>query len=734
MTGAPELATSPAAAGAAAGEGAPDVCLVTMPYASPTRPSMALGLLKAILAEGGISASVAYANLWFAESVGLRRYSLCASNMPIVFLAGEWTFAAAAFGDDPRRAERDAEYLRQIRAASDGYPQVWSGARGREFIADLLALREAATAFVDEAARRVLATGARVVGCTSTFEQHVASLALLRRIRELDPGVITMLGGANCETVMGEATHRCFPWVDYVVSGEADGLVTELCRLALSRGRDVPAGELPRGVLGPAHRETTELSQPGGAGARLTGHRKPRHKLARALFSDLDSLPTPRYEDYFAALATSKIAPHVRPGLPLESSRGCWWGAAHQCTFCGLNGTSLGYRSKSPERVLAEVRELEDRYGVTDFEAVDNILDMAYHKTLLPELAADARERRPQPAAGPGPGHDPSPGPGPRRIFFEIKANVSRAQVAALVDAGIMWVQPGIESLHSEVLKLMDKGIQGWQNVQLLKWARELGLRLSWSILWGFPGEKDDWYEDMAQWLPAMTHLPPPAATPRVRFDRYSVYHEQASRLGLILFPIGTLSLVYPAGPGDLDSMAYFFTTEPNSGPLRIIQTLDEAVTANPGVRAVTQAVRDWSAAHRGGDLPVLTREDRAGVLEITDTRACARTPRQLLTGLARAVLLACDNAPRPARLAELVSRDAGLAASQDEIDAVVRQLLGDRLVLAMDERLVSLVLRGPVPDRIPGYSEFPGGGLVATAASGGLPATAAGKPDAESR
>ena len=708
MTGAPELVPSSAAAGTAAGEGAPDVCLVTMPYASPTRPSMALGLLKAILAEGGITASVAYANLWFAESVGLRRYSLCASNMPIVFLAGEWTFAAAAFGDDPRRAERDAEYLRQIRAASDGYPQVWSGARGGEFIADLLALREAATAFVDEAARRVLATGARVVGCTSTFEQHVASLALLRRIHELDPDVITMLGGANCETVMGEATHRCFGWVDYVVSGEADGLVTELCRLALTRGRDVPADELPRGVLGPAHRETArretaEAGQPGGAGARLAGHRKPRHKLARALFSDLDSLPVPQYDDYFATLAASPIAPNVRPGLPLESSRGCWWGAAHQCTFCGLNGTSLGYRSKSPERVLAEVRELEDRYGVSDFEAVDNILDMAYHKTLLPELASDTRTRR---------------------IFYEIKANVSRAQVAALVDAGIMWVQPGIESLHSEVLRLMDKGIQGWQNVQLLRWARELGLRLSWSILWGFPGEKDDWYEDMAQWLPAMTHLPPPAATPRVRFDRYSVYHERASQLGLILFPIGTLSLVYPSGPGDLDSMAYFFTTEPNSGPLRIIQTLNEAVTANPGIRAVTQAVRDWAAAHRGGELPVLAMEDRAGVLEITDTRACARTSRQLLTGLARAVLLACDNAPRPGRLAELVSRDAGLAASQDEIDAVVRKLLDDRLVLAMDDRLVSLVLRGPVPDRIPDYSEFPGSGLVA----------AAGKPDAESR
>jgi len=697
MTGAPELAR------------APDVCLVTMPYASPTRPSMALGLLKAILAEGGITASVAYANLWFAEAVGLRRYSLCASNLPIVFLAGEWTFAGAAFHDDPRRAERDAEYLRQVRQASDGYPQVWSGARGAEFTADLLALRAAATEFVDEAARRVLATGARVVGCTSTFEQHVASLALLRRVRELDPGVITMLGGANCETVMGEATHRCFAWVDYLVSGEADGLVTELCRLALTRGRDVAADELPRGVLGPAHRKPAEGGQQDGAGARLAGHRKPRHKLARALFNDLDSLPTPRYEDYFDTLAASPLGANVRPGLPLESSRGCWWGAAHQCTFCGLNGTSLGYRSKSPGRVLAEVHELEDRYGVSDFEAVDNILDMGYHKTLLPELAA---ARRPLSANGQS---------RMRRIFYEIKANVSRAQVAALVDAGVMWVQPGIESLHSEVLRLMDKGIQGWQNVQLLKWARELGLRLSWSILWGFPGEKDDWYEDMAEWLPALAHLPPPAATPRVRFDRYSVYHEQASQQGLILFPIGALSLVYPAGPGDLDALAYFFTTEPGSGPLRIIQTLNQAVTGNPGIRAVTQAVHDWAAAHRSGKLPVLASQDQAGVLEVTDTRACARTPRQLLTGLSRAVLLACDNAPRPARLAEIVS-DGGITASQDEIDAVVRKLLDDRLVLSMDDRLVGVVLHGPVPDRIPDYSEFPGGGLVA------------GRPDAESR
>jgi magnesium-protoporphyrin IX monomethyl ester (oxidative) cyclase len=277
---------------------------------------------------------------------------------------------------------------------------------------------------------------------------------------------------------MGEATHRCFPWVDYVASGEADGLVTTLCRLALSHGREVQPANLPRGVLGPCHRA--------GEGAGDVG--SPR--LLRALYRDLDSLPHPEFGDYFDELASSTLRRHVLPALPLETSRGCWWGASHQCTFCGLNGSSMTFRSKSPERVLAELHYLEERYGIRKFEVVDNILDMRYFKTLLPSLAAEGRKRA---------------------FFYEVKANLTRQQVEALVSAGITWVQPGIESLHTEVLRLMDKGIRGWQNVQLLKWSRELGMRLSWGLLCGFPGERDENYVQMAQWMPLLEHLPPPS-------------------------------------------------------------------------------------------------------------------------------------------------------------------------------------------------------------------------------
>ena len=72
-----------------------------------------------------------------------------------------------------------------------------------------------------------------------------------------------------------------------------------------------------------------------------------------------------------------------------------------------------------------------------------------------------------------------------------------------------------------------------------------------------------------------------------------------------------------------------------------------------------------------------------------------------------------------------LSPEDAAVAADlRTRLLAAINRLREeDRLVLSMDDRLVGLVLHGPVPDHIPDYSEFPGGGLVAGS-----------RPDAESR
>ncbi len=658
----------------------PAVCFVSMPYAGVERPSMALGLLQGILEADGIASVATYANVWFAEKVGSRLYDVMTRMTPTA-LAGEWTFAAAAFG---KSADRDERYLAYF--TTSGHWPASGATKLNGLLDDLWSLRAAATEFADEAARSVLATGARVVGCTSTFEQHVASLAVLRRIRELDSDVITMMGGANCETVMGLATHRCFPWVDYVISGEADELITGLCERILSHGREVDGTDLPPGVLGPCHRRVAP---------EVTGRTVGLSQaLPRAVFRDLDSIPLPQFRDYFATIRASPLRSRIRPGLPLETSRGCWWGDKHQCTFCGLNGSSMAYRSKSPERVLTEIAALEQEHGISRFEVVDNILDMRYFSTLLPRLAEDSRRRS---------------------FFYEVKANLTRDQMDLLARAGVRWIQPGIESLHSEVLRLMSKGVQGWQNIQLLKWARQFGIRVSWSVIWGFPGEDDEFYQQMAAWLPLLEHLEAPGAVNLLRYDRYSVYHRQSAELGLILFPIQAMSHVYPVAPADLDDLAYFFTKSPGGDVASAATGETDAPVTRPGVKAVYGAAAQWQASFRSRTRPVLSMIDRDGVLDIIDTRRCATERRRSLKDLDRAVLLACDQAPTLPKLTEAIVAQTARPVGEHEIASVVDWLITENLILPIDNRLVGLAISGVMPP-LPTETEFPGGRMIATA------------------
>src|SRR6185369_11656020 len=43
-----------------------------------------------------------------------------------------------------------------------------------------------------------------IVGFTSMFAQNVASFALARKIKERNPKSIVVMGGANCESPMGQ--------------------------------------------------------------------------------------------------------------------------------------------------------------------------------------------------------------------------------------------------------------------------------------------------------------------------------------------------------------------------------------------------------------------------------------------------------------------------------------------------------------------------------------------------
>jgi len=635
-----------------------DVCLVHMPFAAVERPSLGLGLLQAILAREGLSATTLYANVRFADRIGFERYTVVDNTYPDSMVA-EWTFAGAAFpGFEPDHAR----YFRGTGLVLESRVTPPGESLGRI----LWGVRAAAPAFVDETARAVLATGARIVGCTSTFQQHCASLALLRRVRELDPAVTTLLGGANCEAEMGAATHRAFPWVDFVVSGEADELIGPLCRAILAEGRDIDAARVPYGALGPAHRRAGIRGEP-----------------PRASVHALDGLPTPDFGDYFRALETSGLAGHVVPGLPVETSRGCWWGQKHHCTFCGLNGGNMQFRAKRPERAIAELDELAARHGVRQFLVVDNILDMRSFDSVLPRLAARAE---------------------PYRLFFETKANLRRTQVELLAACGARWIQPGLESLHDEVLRLMAKGTTGLINLQLLKWGQELGIRVYWNMLCDFPGEDDAWYAEMAPWLPLLFHLQPPAFTIPVRYDRFSPYHSRPDAYGIRLAPFWTYRYVYPLDGPDLADLAYFFEDGPGS-----VRRPGRDAPPRPGLEAVQAAVTDWRRHYYGAEPPVLNvAQDDGEALVLVDTRPAAVDGSHVLDGLARRVYRECDAARTPAAIAEALAREPGPPVEPGAVAAALDDLAARRLVLARGGKILALATRGV--GTIPSYARYPGG------------------------
>jgi hypothetical protein len=184
--------------------------------------------------------------------------------------------------------------------------------------------------------------------------------------------------------------------------------------------------------------------------------------------------------------------------------------------FCGLNGSFMQFRGKSPTQFFDEIIRLVERHQVLDMYVVDNILDMGYLNTLLPRLAES--------------GYD-------LRMHYEIKANLRRDQLTALAGAGLVSVQPGVENLSTRVLKIMEKGVTGCQNVRLLRDAVTAGLAPAWNYLYGFPGELPEDYLPLVEQFPALHHLPPLDVVTRIVVERFSPYFNRPELVCPSSFP-----------------------------------------------------------------------------------------------------------------------------------------------------------------------------------------------------
>ncbi len=593
------------------------VLLVVMPWANPEYPSLSLGLLQAILNREGIPCDTLYANLAFARYLDdwpLYRHMCYAAE-------GDIVFTPYYFGTEVEAAARTI----QARTGRYSYAPLADLEHCRRLVQN-------ATEFIEGLFAGVRWENYDVIGFSLMFQQLVGSLSLTRLIKARYPDKRIVFGGPSCDDCMGLEMLRSFPEVDYVVNGEADAIIAPLIReIRSQRDQAQP------------HFETPGVAYRSGSGAIVSTGRQPA-------LTQLDSLPFPDYDPYFQQLEALGL-PELEPVLYMEASRGCWWGQKSRCTFCGLNGLTLQYRGKSAERVIDEICYLSQRHRMVRFWTSDNILDYRSFAALLPKLA-ELRQ------AG---GYDLS-------FFFEIKANLTREKVQAIRDAGITWVQPGIESFSDHILDGMRKGCTGIQQMHALKLLAEQGMDVDWNLIYRLPGEQPEDYLEMAELIPFIHHLPPPApgAVVPMALQRFSPYQTDPSTYGITnVRPAGFYHAVFPDPKIDLDQLVYVFDYDHAS------HRSSELAAAH---QIFFQAVQEWRQVYRPRTLVCRRGPD---FVRIIDQRQAGLERIITLAGLQARIYLFCTDI----RTAEAIARKFGQVVSQAALQGFLDQMVAQKLM-----------------------------------------------------
>lgn len=294
------------------------------------------------------------------------------------------------------------------------------------------------------------------IGITYWTCQAPAAFELSRRLRAQNPRAVIIHGGIHA-TIFPEES---LAYADYCVLHEGEESLRELLQCLMNE----PAGlERVRGIA--CHSDGALRIHP-----------------ARPFIEDLDSLPLPAWDLLELTAYDSPL--HVVGGrrLPIIGSRGCPYG----CTYCGsplMWGRRVRWRS--PENVIAEMKESIERLGIAQFHFWDDnlMLNRAYIEKLC-RLLVD------------------------NKLSVRWTGLTRASHIAAsadlmplLRDAGCIGLEVGIESANPDTFRAIKKD----EDLQLIEDVARLHKANGMSPLFTFmafnPGETIAGYYEQARFI-----------------------------------------------------------------------------------------------------------------------------------------------------------------------------------------------------------------------------------------
>jgi anaerobic magnesium-protoporphyrin IX monomethyl ester cyclase len=283
-----------------------------------------------------------------------------------------------------------------------------------------------------------------IVGITAMTPTIGAALNVAGQLKQINPAPVVIIGGAH-PTLMPEETLNASPAIDIVVRGEGDVTVIDLLR-TLEDERPLD------GVTGISYRTDGKII----------------HTAERTQNVHMDSLPFPAYH----LLPRQKYRPHPPHGIMMPfgaivTSRGC----PYRCAYCSKPVFGSRFRAQSPERVVAEMAYLKDRFGVKEIAFYDDSFTLDKKRVLaIAEAIIDKG----------------------LNIAWSCETRVDLVD-KELLDymkrAGCYAIAYGIESASPEIIKTLQKDISLEQVNQAVRDSREVGLQVTGYFMLGSPGE-----------------------------------------------------------------------------------------------------------------------------------------------------------------------------------------------------------------------------------------------------
>jgi anaerobic magnesium-protoporphyrin IX monomethyl ester cyclase len=284
---------------------------------------------------------------------------------------------------------------------------------------------------------------------TATINDAVKVLALAK---EVDPEVVTIVGGIHPTFCYEEVLTQHGDAVDYCVLGEGERTAPELLRA-------IQAGEGIEDVLGVAFRKGDEVV------------RTP----PRPLIEDLDSLEPAwdlvEWEDYLLYfIDDSRVA-------IVSSSRGC----SNKCSFCSQHKFWGGtYRERDPERFTDEIEKLHREYDVNVFFIADEYPTRNAERwdAILERLIAKAL---------------------PIHILIETHVDDiirDREVLWKYRKAGILFIYTGVEATEPGRFATFKKEIGFEKSREAIRLIKEAGMISESSLILGMPDETEETIRD----------------------------------------------------------------------------------------------------------------------------------------------------------------------------------------------------------------------------------------------